>query len=78
MILVAVNAAGREQSEHVQRRGSLCTCGNGLYEFGIAGEAAVGNVLVNAGEVLINHAAGAEVHMSHLGIAHLPLWQAHC
>ena len=45
-------------------------------QFGVGEEAAVLDRRVDAGEVLIDDAAGAQIHVADLGIAHLPVRQA--
>ena len=43
----------------------------------IAGEAAVSDRRIHPRQVLVDDAAGAEIHVPDLGIAHLPVRQAH-
>src|SRR5690606_17886692 len=43
---------------------------------GVVDEAAVGDVLVDAGKALVNDAARAQVHVADLGVAHLAFRQA--
>ena len=76
MILVAVHATLGEQAEYVYG----FACADGVIDCSgdgrIGEELAVTNGFGHAGEVLIHHAASAEVHVADLGIAHLPVWQA--
>ena len=44
---------------------------------GVGKKVAVGNGLVDAGKALINHSAGAEGHMAHFAVSHLPFGQTH-
>src|SRR5207237_5414279 len=43
----------------------------------VAGQGPVGHGRVDAGEVLLDHGAGSQVEVPHLGVAHLPLGEAH-
>jgi len=40
-------------------------------------EATVDNGFANAGEILIHHTAGTNVHVPHFWVAHLAVWQTH-
>ena len=44
---------------------------------GILHDAAVGAGAVNLDQVLVNDAAGADIEVSHFGVAHLPVGQAY-
>ncbi|MNJ81652.1 hypothetical protein D3C77_805620 [compost metagenome] len=46
-------------------------------EHRVAEELAITNGLGDAGEVLVDDTAGTEVHVADLGVAHLPVRQAH-
>ncbi|MNH34267.1 hypothetical protein D3C79_948470 [compost metagenome] len=48
-----------------------------LHQGRIAGKGAILDGFVDAGEVLINDPARAEVHVPNLGVAHLAIRQAH-
>jgi hypothetical protein len=74
--LVAVHAAGRQQAHQVQGAAVVEHRGAGAAQRRVLEEAAVLDRGVDAAEVLVDDAAGAEVHVAHLGIAHLPLGQA--
>jgi hypothetical protein len=76
MVLVGVDAAGRDQPEEVAGAAGLPQlCDEtGLIKRGR--DAPVRDGLIDAGEVLHDHAAGAQVQMPHLGVAHLALGKA--
>ena len=73
---VGVDAAIGEQTDEMQAvtllRGEL----EGTDEGGIGEEAAVGDGGVDAGHVHADDAAGAEVEVADLGVAHLAVWEA--
>jgi hypothetical protein len=74
--LMAVHAAVRHQADQVQR---LLAAGSHVHrrrERGVLEEVTVADALVDAGEVLIDHPAGAHVHVADFGIAHLAGRQA--
>jgi hypothetical protein len=76
VFLMAVHAARRQQAEQVQgAAGSLRRLAGGD-QFGIGVEAAVLDRGVHAREVLVDDAAGADVHVADFGIAHLAVRQA--
>ncbi len=77
LLLVAVHATGREQPEYMQGGGRLRRSGAGADQFGIVEETAVLDRRVHPGQVLVNDATGAQVHVAHFRISHLPLRQAH-
>ena len=52
-------------------------CVDGVAQRCIGVESAVGNGFIDACDLLINDAARAQAHVSHLGITHLPIGQAH-
>ena len=74
--LVAVHATGRQQSQYMQGAAT----GDGRRargeQFGIGEKAAVVDRGIDPGQVLVDDAAGAEVHVPDFGIAHLPVRQA--
>lgn len=73
--LVAVHAAGRQQAEHVQ--GAVGAHGvDGGVQRRVEVEAAVLERRLDPGQVLPDHAAGPQVHVADLGVAHLSLGQA--
>ena len=77
VVLVAVHATVGEQAEDMHGlagTGRLVHCAS---EHGVLEELAVTDGLGHPGEVLVNHAAGAEVHVTDFGVAHLPVGQAH-
>ena len=43
----------------------------------VLGQATVGDRVVDADQILAHHAARAEVQVTHLGVAHLPVGQSH-
>ena len=74
MVFMAVYAAGRKQSEDVQRGGTRV---DGLAQHRVARQLAAGDGRVDPGEVLRNGAPGPDAHVTDLGVAHLPGRQAH-
>ena len=77
MGLVAEHAARRQQPEHVQGTAVGPGVFAGADQLRILEETAVLDRRIDAGQVLINDTAGAQVHVPDLGIAHLPVRQAH-
>lgn len=77
MILVAVNASVGKQAENMHG----VTCRDGLIDRGadvrILKEVAVTDGLGYPSEILIHHAACAQVHMTDFGVAHLAVRKAH-
>jgi len=75
VILMAVNTAIRQQTQDVH--GLACT--HCLVDSGADGrvlkELAITDRLGDAGEILIHHAAGTQVHVADLGVAHLAVRQ---
>ena len=74
---VAVDAAVGQQAEDVQRAVPLLAVVHGLNIGLILKEGAVLNGLGDPGQILEHHPARADVGVTHLGVAHLPLRQAH-
>ena len=72
MIDMAVDAAVGEESHEMHG----FSCGRGMIhtfvEHGVFKENAVVDVFGNAGQILIDDASGAHVHMTHFGVADLP------
>ena len=77
VLLVAVHAAVGQQAEDVHRLAGAYRLIDRATDGRIVEELAVANGLGHPGEVLVHDAAGAEVHMADLGVAHLPVRQAH-
>ncbi|MNV82321.1 hypothetical protein D3C71_1760470 [compost metagenome] len=73
---MTVHAARRQQAEQVHRAAAAPGAIDQVEQRRIGGELAGGDRPVDAREVLVHHAAGAEVHVAHFGVAHLPLGQA--
>ena len=74
---MTVHAAIRQQTEDMHGLARADGFIHGVGDGGIAEELAVTDRLGYPGEVLIHHTAGTEVHMADLGVAHLPVRQAH-
>jgi hypothetical protein len=72
--LVRMDAARRHQAHEVRGTAALPERGGKLRE---PREAAIGDRLVDARQVLQHHAAGADVHVADLRVAHLALGQSH-
>ena len=75
MVLMSVHAARRGEADQVQCRAALLQRGDRLGEDRVGRERAVLDRIVDARQVGHGNAAGAEVHVADLGIAHLPLGQ---
>ncbi|MNS83772.1 hypothetical protein D3C72_1175740 [compost metagenome] len=73
----AVHAAVRDQPEEVEIFAGGLGVDHDLGEDFILEEAAVTDGHVDARELLVHDAPGAHVHVADLGVAHLPLGQAH-
>ncbi len=71
-----MDAAVGEQSHQVKRAAALPDLGQRLGENGIVVEGAVLDALGDAGQVLVDDAAGADIQVAHLGVAHLAVGQA--
>ena len=76
VVLMAVHAAGRQQAEQVQGTARRRSGQTGFAQGRIGLETAIQDVFVDPGQLLIHHAAGAEIHMPDFGVAHLPFGQA--
>ena len=69
--LVAVHPAVRHEPDEVQGVPVAGAAGHRGGERGIPEEVAVADAAVDARQVLVHHAAGAEVHVPDLGVPHL-------
>ena len=76
VVLVRVHAAGRHQAHQVAGALGLAEFADEVSERRGLGDAAVGNGVADAHQFLMHHAAGADIHVADLGVAHLPLGQA--
>ncbi len=76
VLLVAVHPTRRQQAEHMQ--GTVLRLGRraGRQQLRIGEEAAIADGRVDPGQVLVDDAAGAQVHVAHFRVAHLPIRQA--
>ena len=72
--VVAVDAAIGDEAEHVQRGAGACLHGGAEHRIG--GELAAGDGVVDARQILMHHAPGAERHVADFGVAHLSWRQA--
>ena len=73
---MAVHAAGAEQAENVQGAVRALDRRAGAEQRGVGQEAAIGDRGVDARQVLIDDAPGADVHVADFRIAHLAVRQA--
>ena len=75
LFFVTVHAAGRQQAEDV----NSAACGHRLVDSVTVGrvaiKAAVLDGLVDTGDVLVDHPARTQAHVTHFGVAHLALGQ---
>ena len=74
--LMAVDAAVREQADQVQRVRVALAAIDGFEQLRPREEITVANALVDARQVLIDDASGAEVGVADFGVAHLAFGQA--
>ena len=74
---VAVDPAVGQQAHQVQGGAPLPAVLHGVQQDGVAEEVPRLDVPADPGQVLEHHPAGADVGVAHLGVAHLPLGQAH-
>ena len=75
MLLVGMHAARRQQAHDLQAFAPGFGGINGRQQGRIFIEAAVFDGGIDAGKVLIDDAAGADIHVADLGVAHLPVRQ---
>ena len=78
MCVVAVYAAVREQTPDMQVGIVLLAVLDCAQQFFVLEEYAVFDVLGDQGQVLVDDAAGADVHMTPLGISHLAIRKTNC
>ena len=76
MILVRVNAAGRNQAHQVAAAPAFSQPPDEREKGRIARERTVGHGCIDAGQVLQNDPARPDGHVPHLGVPHLALRQA--
>ena len=76
MVLVRMHAAGRRKAHQMAGAAALLQRRDQLGQDRVLGERAVLDGVVDARQVRHGDAAGAEVHVADLGIAHLALGQA--
>ena len=76
LLLVAVHAPRTEQAEDMQRAGGGLRRGASLQQCGVVEKAAVRDGGVDTRQVLVDDAAGADVHVADFGVAHLAVRQA--
>ena len=77
LLLMAVHATRGQQAQDVYRppRGNRLV--DGAAVGWIVVKRAIGDSLVYPGDILVNHPAGSQAHMAHLGVAHLAAGQPH-
>ena len=73
---MAVHAPPRDQAQQVQGASAAGAAIHGRGQRRVREEVALADAPVDAGQVLIDHAARAEVHVADLGVAHLARRQA--
>ena len=76
MLQLRVNAAVRTESEEMQLPPGFARPLHGQGDGRIFGELARGDLGVDAGDVHLHDAAGADVQVADLAVAHLPVGQA--
>ncbi len=72
---VGVDATVGEEAHQVESRAVRHRVGDRLTHDGVLEEGALGDVLIDPRDLLIDHAPRAEVHVPDLRVAHLPLRQ---
>ena len=75
MFDVGVDAAVAEESEEVELAGAAAF--HGFEQQRLAREFAAGDELVNARDVHVHDASGADIQVAHFAIAHLSFGQTH-
>ena len=76
MVLVRVHAAGRDQADQVAGAAGLLQRVDQRGEGGRLGDAAVRDGVADAHQFLLHHAAGADIQVADLGVAHLAVRQS--
>ncbi len=76
MFLVRVHAAVGDKSEQMQLRAALARPLHGLHDRRLFRELPCGNQRVDARDVHLHNAAGADVQVADFAVAHLPVGQA--
>ena len=76
VLLVRVHAAVRDQAEEMQLPSAFARALHGLHDGGVLRELAGGNLRVDARDVHLHNAPGADVQVAHFAVAHLPVGQA--
>ena len=76
MILMAVHAAVGNQAEEMQALALLAAWAKAFFSTLFLRQRVFLDGLVDAGQVLVNDAAGAEVEVADLAVAHLAVGQA--
>ena len=77
MVEGGVDAAGGRQPHEMELLAALFGVAVGRNDALVLQDGAVGTGAVDLDKVLIDHAARADVEVSHLGVAHLAVGQAH-
>ena len=77
MVLVAVDAAIGQKAHQVEGGALFLGALHRPHQHLVAVNFLLLHRLGDAGELLVNHPAGADVGVAHLGVAHLPLRQTH-
>ena len=76
MLLVRVHAAVGDQAEEMQLPSAFARALHGLHDGRVLLELAGRNLRVDARDVHLHNAAGADVQVAHFAVAHLPVRQA--
>ena len=76
MLLVGVDAAVGDQAEEMKLASAFAGALHGLDDGRVLLEFAGGDGHVDAGDVHLHDAAGADVEVAHFAVAHLPVGQA--
>ncbi len=71
-----MNASGGCQTHEMYGLIVVFCIGKGVFDFGVVKNRAVGDGFVYFHEVLVDHAACADVEVAYFGVAHLPVGEA--
>ncbi len=74
---VGVNAAVRNKADQVDGFVFFCCVVVCRYKYRVVVERSFVDGFVDFDEILIDHASGADVHVSHFGVAHLSFRESH-
>ena len=77
MLLLGVDTAIRDEADQMQGTVRFTRALHGLGDGWKVGEFIVCDEEINAGDVHLDNASGAEIEMTDFAVAHLTVWEAH-